>query len=157
MIFSISQLKSDVKMQSEEFQGVKCSASVINESILLLSYEGFYPYGSKGNDIAHFMSNFAREAYSLYLPRAILFDLTCLEYEWGDAICGLVQAIVRERHELPLSIPTCVVARGETYEALKPLFDSIFLFHWAGSRLISERDEALAYLADALDGSSNAG
>ena len=144
-------------MPNEDHLGVECSASLISPSVLLLSYEGIYPYGSQGNEIASGMARHALEAYCQYLPKAIMFDLTHLDYVWGDAICGLVGRIAHERHEMPLSIPTCVLARGETYEALKPLFDSIFLFHWAGSTLISERDEALAYLADALDGSSNAG
>ncbi len=133
------------------------SAEVISLSILLLEYDGAYPYGSQGNEIAHFMSRYAQGAYNHYLPRAILFDLTLLDYVWGDSICKLVQVIGRERHEMPLSIPTCVVARGETYESLKPLFESTFLFYWAGTKLMSKRGEALEFLLEALDESTKAG
>ena len=154
---AVSQPYLDKLMNSKDFRGVKCSASVIRSSILSLSYRGIYPYGSKGNEIARFMSNYTLEAYRQYLPKAILFDLSDLDYEWGDAICGLVQVIIRERHELSLSIPTCVLAQGGTYESLKPLFESGFLFTYTGTELIAKRDVAISYLLDSLDELDRAG
>ena len=55
-----------------------------------------------------------------------------------------------QRHELPLSLHTCVLARDRTHKALEPLFESRVCFGLVGARLFEDREQAMAYLLGKL-------
>ena len=138
-------------MAGKNKQPLRCSESLLTtgKSILCVKYEGHYPPGSEGNDVAKAMTKYAVESYGRHSPDAVMFDLTELEYIWGDAIAGIAVALIQHTHECPLLFPACVVARGRTYKALKALFEPKWAFGVAGMRLFTTIDQGMIYLHDA--------
>ncbi len=138
-------------MTEKDSSEVNSSARVIRPGILSLVFEGYYPPGSEGNDVANAMVEYTHSAFSHHNPKAILFDFTKLDYVWGNAICGVVMRLAMESHKFPLSFPTCVLAHGRTHKALGPLFESKVCFGLVGARLFEDREQAMAYLLSAIE------
>ena len=97
--------------------------------------------------MANEMVKYTLAAYNRHNPKDLLYDFEKLDYVWGEAICGIVIRLAVERHELPLSLPVCVLACGRTHEALEPLFgNSRAYFGLVGAMLFEDREQAMAYL-----------
>jgi hypothetical protein len=65
-------------------------------------------------------------------PKGVIFDLLGLEYEWGNAICGLALPLVRKDRSFR---PSCLVAQGKTAAALRGLLIPSTIFGLAGTQL----------------------
>lgn len=129
---------------------LECSVRVAPPGVLSLVFDGYYPPGSEGRDIANAIVEYTLDSYNRINPKAILFDFTKLDYVWGDGICGVVMRLMFERHEFPLSFPTCVLAYGRTHKALEPLFEKNVCFGLAGARLFEDFEQAMEYLLGAI-------
>ena len=108
-------------------------------------FGGTYAPGSEGNDFAREMVNYLRTTLHEVHPVAVLFDLTALEYVWGDAIAGLAMPLMEQDKPLHF-LPSAIVAAGPTALALKPLLEPRWALGLAGMKLFGARKEALAYL-----------
>ncbi|MES2462081.1 MAG: hypothetical protein V4671_15965 [Armatimonadota bacterium] len=125
---------------------LKCYSELLEpEGILRIAFAGFYPPGSKGNPTAEAMSNFVRQVVQDQKPLSVLLDLSDLEYRWGDAIFGIVVPFHTAGWMKPLR-SVCVLAVGETAQALRPLFKPNMGFGIMGAELFEEEQKALAYL-----------
>ena len=118
--------------------------------IVCIAFRGTYRPGSLGNPMAAAMRDRVVETLQDYQPAAVLFDLTGLDYVWGDAVCGIVLPVLRLRRSAPASCPTCLVAVGKTAQALEPLFPHS-LFAVAGTKLLPCVAEGLRFLLDELE------
>lgn len=107
--------------------------------VVVLTISGFYPPGSAGNGHAEVIDNWVTDRINEIRPAALLFDLTGLDYVWGDSMLCLTG---------PLSdgIPTVYVAIGRTADALKSLF--VFWPDWEAEKpqIFHDRGDALRYL-----------
>jgi hypothetical protein len=108
--------------------------------VLTLTISGFYPPGSAGNEHGTAIEKWVTDKIRESQPAAVLYDLTGLDYVWGDEMFGITG---------PLSSGILVVylATGRTAKAL----NSLFLAFWPGwrkkeRRIFQDRDEALLYL-----------
>ena len=103
-------------MPGKNHTPLRCSETLLKagESILCVKFEGYYPPGSEGNDVATAMTKYAVASYVRHNPDAVLFDLTELEYIAGDAIGAIAAELIQHTGACPLSFPTCMVARGRT-------------------------------------------
>lgn len=127
-----------------------CTTEILGEArqgtLLRIAFEGAYPPGSTGNEAAELMRREVGEAVVLFRPAAVLLDVRGLEYTWGDAIGGIAFALAGSNRTFPLATPTSVLAVGRTAEAMRPLFESNFVFGLAGMRLYETVDAAMGYL-----------
>jgi hypothetical protein len=134
-------------------------SSVLSETakgpIVGIAFRGTYPPGSAGNPMAAVMRQYVEEGLALHQPAAILFDLTQLDYVWGDAVSRIALPILQQRQIAPATCPVCVVAAGKTAEALKPLFAPTFFFGIARAQLAGSIDEGLRILAEAMGATAN--
>jgi hypothetical protein len=80
-------------------------------------------------------------------PKGVIFDLLGLEYEWGNAICGLALPLVRKDRSFR---PSCIVAQGKTAAALRGLLLPSTIFGLAGTQLLESAEEALGLLETRL-------
>ena len=81
-------------------------------------------------------------------PAAVLFDLTGLDYAFGDAINSLA-LLVRDGESFG---PGAVLAAGATAEAIRPLFGPNWLLGVSGMPLLEDEAAALAFLRESLSG-----
>ena len=144
----LSQLAEWIKKVSEQNAGsVSCSTQLLQDGILCLAFEGYYPPGSEGTHVANEMVKYTLAAYNCHNPRALLFDFEKLDYVWGDGVCLPAMYLGFERKEMPLSLPVCVLAHGRTHKALEGLFGNRNMcFGLVGARLFDDREKAMAYL-----------
>jgi hypothetical protein len=77
----------------------------------------------------------------------VLFDLTDLDFKWGDAIGTMVLPLRRNNMTFT---PSCLVAVGPTAVALRPLFATNFIFGAAGGKLFDNRQDAVTHLISQL-------
>jgi DNA-directed RNA polymerase subunit RPC12/RpoP len=88
--------------------------------LLLLTFTGEFPYGSAGHAHSIYMQMKTNEAMAILvnrfhrLPKAMIYDLKDLHYEWGD---WMIAAL------LPYPVLQVIVAAGETRDALLTLWD----------------------------------
>ncbi len=115
--------------------------------IILITFGGFYPPGSAGNELAARMIEFAREAMNESRAKAVIFDLFDLQYTWGDAICGLATVLLDEKQRFR---PAAIIAGGRTASALEPLLAPNMFLGLAGIKLAKSGDEALLHVQQAL-------
>ena len=118
-----------------------------NKRIIRCSFGGLSLLGSEGNPMAGEMKRLVAEAVQDLCPAAVVFDLSDLEYSWGDAICQIVVPLMRKDGSF---VPSAIVATGGTATALSPLLEPNFLLGLADSRLCPSCDEAVAYLGREL-------
>lgn len=119
--------------------------------LISIQFAGTYPAGSAGNELAHDIVEFVRSTVDELQPRAVVLDLRSLEYKTGDAIGSVAMALVKREGEF---WPTTIVADGMTAKALTPLLEPNFAFGAAGMKLFATREEAIAYLHQAVDSAS---
>ena len=140
-------------MNGQKAGSVTCSAQITEAGVLCLAFEGYYPPGSEGTHVANQMERYTLAAYNEHSPKAILLDFEKLDYVWGDGVFFVVFRLARERKELPLSLPVCVLAHGRTHKALEGLFGNRNMcFGLVGARLFDDREKAMAYLKAGLFG-----
>lgn len=114
--------------------------------IVAIAFRGEYPPGSDGNDFAGAMVEATRAAIGDMKPAALIFDFRELAYSFGDAIGALTGPLIDgDRFR-----PAAFVAEGRTARSLEPLLASNFPLGVAGVKLFSNRDEALAWVEQAL-------
>lgn len=111
------------------------------DGIVTIGFEGLYPAGSDGNDFAAFMAGHARKIIADTNPEGVIFDLSRLHYEWGDAIGQLAFALHDPANGTVR--PGVVVATGSTARVLEPLFAPNFVFGALGVALVGTHAEAL--------------
>ena len=115
--------------------------------ILAICFAGHYPPGSLGNTPCAKMISRAKSLITEPHPAALLFDLTHLDYVWGDSIGGGIISLAFDKSGHGF-LPTCLVARGRTAKALNGLMslglDKI------GFRLFKDEEEAVDFLRQKL-------
>lgn len=97
--------------------------------IIMIAFGGAYPLGSLGNEVASSMKKFVSEVVADENPAAVLFNLTRLDYEFGDAIMGIVMPLIDAGR---ITRPFCVHATGNTALSLAPLFRPPFMWSVLG-------------------------
>jgi hypothetical protein len=117
--------------------------------IVALVFRGTYRPGSAGNEFAQEMISFLNSVLADENPAAVMFDLTALDYVWGDGIARLAMPLLDKSSR---SRPAAIVAIGGTAVAIKPLLQPGWLPSLAGMRLFDSRREAVAYLQRAILG-----
>jgi len=111
--------------------------------VLAISFRGVYPPGSLGNEHAREMYDYVAEVMTEMRPVAVLFDLTSLDYVWGDAIATIIIALRTETKTFP---PPRIVANGPTGQALGTLLTTTHILQATGGDLFESREDGLAYL-----------
>jgi hypothetical protein len=119
--------------------------STENGPIVLVSFSGDYPHGSAGDKIALKMKAVVRAAVKKFHPSAVVFDLSELNYRWGDAISGIFWALLRDEREL---LPSCIVAADPTRRGLMRLLTASRAPILFNTKFTSGIDEAVAHLAN---------
>ena len=117
--------------------------------ILRIAFEGVYPLGSQGNAHARKMQEHVREVVLEYQPDAVLFDMTGLHYEFGNAIGGIVYGLHKgEGFRFREILPCCIVATGRTAKALEWFFEhgSGHILHLASMHLVDALDAGTEFL-----------
>jgi hypothetical protein len=71
--------------------------------------------------------------------------LSSLNYRWGDAIDGIVITLLKAGWKSPFR-SVCVLATGETAQAIRPLFEQNWAFGRFGVELFEDEKKAVAYL-----------
>jgi hypothetical protein len=131
---------------------IDCHYSTLWEShdgpAVAISFRGFYPSGSLGNEHAELMRDYVSQVVAQVNPAAVLFDLTDLDYEWGDAICTMVLPL---RTKDKTFRPFCLIAVGPTAVALRPLFTANFIFGAFGGKLFENRQDGVAHLMSQVE------
>jgi hypothetical protein len=117
--------------------------------VVAVAFAGSYLPGSGGNEFAHDMVTHVSAMLDTTNAVAVLFDLRNLEYESGDAICGLVWPL---REGASHFRPSAIVATGGTARALEPLLGPNWLFGIAGTKMFGAMPEAVAHLEKMLGG-----
>jgi len=126
--------------------------------VLVITFAGTYPEGSAGNPTADRMKRAVAEAVSDLPgpPAAVLFDMTELHYEWGDAILGILYPLMQNAgsHRSPVLLwpPVAIAARGATRHALTSLGVEGGLGGLVEVRLVETREVALDHLRERLAG-----
>lgn len=130
---------------------IDCHYSRLWESaygpVVTISFRGFYPQGSLGNLHAELIRAYVSRVVGRVGPAAVLFDLTDLEYKWGDAIGTMVLPL---RQKDMTFTQFCLVAVGFTAVALRPLFATNFIFGAAGGKLFDSGRDAVTHLMSQL-------
>ena len=124
--------------------------------ILTLTFAGYYPPGSAGNECAAEMVSYCFSVLITANPAAVLFDLRRLEYTWGDAIgdwrmCCCRDGAARLRKGAARALPSAIVADGATARSLRPLIGTHTVLGVAGTKMFSTTPEALNYLKRVLE------
>lgn len=78
-----------------------------------------------------------------YGPADVLFNLSNLEYEFGDAIGAIAVPLITTMKSV---IAACFVAKGTTAQALQWLFQKNMIFGLARFKLFSDREQGIAFL-----------
>ncbi|NNE09663.1 MAG: hypothetical protein HKN20_13970 [Gemmatimonadetes bacterium] len=115
----------------------------VHGGILMISFGGAYPIGSMGNEAASSMKQYVKEIVAAENPAAVLFNLTRLDYEFGDAIMGIVKPLIDADRNVR---PICIHAAGNTALALAPFFGPGFLWGVLGIASCDTRAEGIEKL-----------
>ncbi len=132
MFFAQKKFRSEIAVVRKAKKG----------DIIRVSFSGYYPPGSAGNDIAAKMESIVADAVQEFHTVAVIFDLSRLNYVWGDAIGGIFSPLFRKDSNMP----SCVVARGRTARALCALIEPAWLPGIAKPRLFAKPEEAMKHL-----------
>jgi len=111
-------------------------------------FRGRYLLGSEGNPQAYQMKAFTSEVVSREHPIAVLFNMTDLRYQWGDAIGSIAFPLLNVGTNS--FKPACVVAKGRTARALEWFFTDRAIFGIAGFKLFSDSEQALRFLKNRI-------
>jgi hypothetical protein len=111
--------------------------------IVEIVFSGSYGEGSQGNPEAREMAAYVMAVVKNDRPAAILFNLTNLQYEFGDG--GIALPLMLNEKSV---IPACFVANGTTAQALQWFFQRDVIFGIAGFKLFPDREQGLAFLKE---------
>jgi hypothetical protein len=121
---------------------LQCSCTAVpdplKKRLFKISFQGDYPPGSQGNSTAARMRNYVEQTIHTYQPEGLIFDLTGLRYQYGDAIAEILLPLKQNQG----FIPGCIVANGKTKNALSALYKNS-LFEIAKCRILSSVQEAI--------------
>lgn len=115
--------------------------------ILEITFAGHLGEGSRDNLDANEMKAYVTAVVENDRPIAIVFNLTDLRYDFGDAIGGIAVPLILKRKS---AIPACFVANGETARALQWFFGKNMIFGVAGFKLFSDHEQGLAFLRERI-------
>jgi hypothetical protein len=108
--------------------------------VVAFAIMGFCPPGTAGSKHAAVMMRWVEDRINEIQPAAVLFDLTDLDYVWGNNMMLITNPLLR-------GIPTVYLATGRTAKALNSLFEA-FCLDWGKNqpKVFQDRGEALEYL-----------
>jgi len=133
-------------------QELQCASKVVYESakgpILCIAFRGYFPPGSADTIEGKPTSQYVRQLAAKHCTAAVMFDLTGLDYVWGDSILSIVLPFWDRK--FPVTKPMCVVATGRTAEALQPFFDPLCIWGLLGVKFFDSLDDGLIYLKNRL-------
>lgn len=115
--------------------------------LIAVRFGGLYPLGAEGVEFGRAMVGFLRSVLAETNAAGVIFDLTALEYVWGDGIGELGMALFEKGRGFR---PAAIVAMGGTAHALEPLCEPNLLLGIAGVKIVRTRDEARAQVEQAL-------
>jgi hypothetical protein len=115
--------------------------------IVEVAFAGRFGDGYQGNLDANEMKAHVEKVVKDDRPIAVLFDLTNLSYEFGDAIGGIAFPLIVERKSW---IPACFVASGKTAQALEWFFKKNMIFGVAGFKLFPDHEQGIAFLSERI-------
>jgi hypothetical protein len=114
--------------------------------VVVIRMAGHYPDGSEGNPFAAELQARVEQIMDEISPGGVIFDMSDLEYEWGDALAGIFLPLM---HPGEGFVPSRVVAQGATEEALGGLLACNQELFSTG--IVETQDEALEQLIALLD------
>ena len=111
--------------------------------VVRVSFCGYYPPGSEGNDVSGAMRKAVEEAVKEHSPSGVVLDISGLDYVWGNDILGIFLPLDKGGYKDFIS--SCVVAKGKTARAFKSLLAaySSSIFDMAKSKLVDDVNEAV--------------
>ena len=112
-----------------------------------IAFAGQIGDGYQGNVDANEMMAHVETVVTNDRPIAVLFNLTNLHYEFGDAIGGVAVPLIAKRKSV---IPACFVANGKTAQALQWFFNKNMIFGVAGYKLFPDREQGLSFLRERI-------
>lgn len=115
--------------------------------IVEITLSGCFGDGSQGNQDANEMRAYVTAVVESDRPIAVLFNLSNLRYEFGDAIGGIAAPLIAKRKSV---IPACFVANGKTAQALQWFFNKNMIFDVFGFKLLPEHEQGLAFLRERI-------
>lgn len=122
-----------------------------------VAFTGRFGDGAQGNSDADQMAAHVTGVVKNDRPAAVLFNLSNLEYEFGDAIGAIAIPLIiktkSRKHGKSRAldvIPACFVANGTTAQALQWFFQKNMIFGFAGFKLFSEREQGIAFLTERI-------
>jgi hypothetical protein len=132
-----------------------CNSEIISDtaqgSILCISFSGYYPPGSQGTPTAEAMRAYTTSERTKHRPAAVLYDLTDLDYVWGDGIISqLLFPMWREDKQRGVECPACFVAQGSTREAVQNLLDCCGVLRFINTKVVESKPAAIEHLQTAL-------
>jgi len=129
--------------------GILCESSRLLKTergfIVEIVFSGCCGEGSQGNPETSEMAAYVMTVVKNDRPAAILFNLSNLEYEFGDAIGGIALPLMLDKKSV---IPACFVANGTTAQALERFFQRDMIFGIAGFKLFPDHEQGLAFLKE---------
>ena len=115
--------------------------------VVEVAFAGRFGDGSQSNSDASEMKAHVETVVKNDRPIAVLFNLTNLRYEFGDAIGAIAVPLIVEKKSW---IPACFIASGKTAHALQWFFEKNMLFGFAGFKLFQDREQGLAFLSQRI-------
>jgi len=115
--------------------------------IVEIAFAGHFGDGSQGNLDANEMKAHVEKVVKNDRPIAVLFNLTNLHYEFGDAIGAIAVPLIIEKKSW---IPACFVASGKTAQALQWFFNKNMIFSVAGFKMFPDHEQGLAFLRESI-------
>ena len=117
-------------------------------NIVHILFSGFYPSGGRGNKHATEMSKYVQEVVNSEQPAAVLLDLRDLDYDFGDALGGIVLPTIEK--ETRKQIPSCVLAHKSQRRSLKWFFEPNVVWGLLGLKLFHTLSDAIEHLRSEL-------
>jgi len=141
--------------RKKQVMGVLCESRPLLKTqrglIVEIAFAGHFGDGFQGNLDANEMKTHVEKVVKNDRPIAVLFNLTNLHYEFGDAIGGAI-AVPLLIIEKKSWIQACFVASGKTAQALQPFFNKNMIFSVAGFKMFPDHEQGLASLRERISG-----
>ena len=122
-----------MKIRQVDFEspvGISCSIGVVDDSstsdlpsILVVSFAGTYPEGSRGNNHGHYIAASTVHGLAIFDPWCVVLDFRDLDYRWGNTLLLVFEYIERFMggDEGDPSFPVVVVTSDKCREAFLSL------------------------------------
>jgi len=95
--------------------------------VAVVSFEGVYGVGSEGNDDAAYMRGMVLAVLSAWDVAGLVLDLRKLEYSWGYALLGVIEAAgeLRDQNEsATFHFPVLIVTADDCHKGVESLLES---------------------------------